>query len=285
MDDLARMAEMFAKSGYFKDSKDAAQAGVRILCGLESGFGAFAAMTGVHVIQGKPTFGANLMAVAIKRSGRYNYRVAEHSDKLCRIEFFELWGGKWEPAGESSFSIEDAQRAGLMSNATWKSYPRNMLFSRAISNGLRWYCPDALSMTAYTPEELGAQVDDEGNVLALLASSVSEEPARTVQGPEMATPKQLTALGIALKEVGFGTDEDGKAQGRKFLAWLAGVESLNRSRDLTKAQAQRALDQLGSGENGAYRTDNAEVDKAFQAYAEYQAGLEYEQQNPGQAAA
>jgi hypothetical protein len=65
MDDLARMAEMFAKSGYFKDSKDAAQAGVRILCGIESGFGAFAAMTGVHVIQGKPTFGANLMAVAI----------------------------------------------------------------------------------------------------------------------------------------------------------------------------------------------------------------------------
>ena len=118
MDDLARMAEMFAKSGYFKDSKDAAQAGVRILCGLESGFGAFAAMTGVHVIQGKPTFGANLMAVAIKRSGRYNYRVAEHSDKLCRIEFFELWGGKWEPAGESSFSIEDAQRAGLMNNPT-----------------------------------------------------------------------------------------------------------------------------------------------------------------------
>ena len=152
-----------------------------------------------------------------------------------------------------------------------------MLFSRAISNGLRWYCPDALSMTAYTPEELGAKVDGEGNVLEL--PSAPELPPKALpEGPELATSKQLTALGIALKEAGFGTTEEAKVQGRAFLAWLAGVEQLESARDLTKQQAQRALDQLGEGENGSYRTDRAKLDNAFEQYTEYQAGQQFERE-------
>jgi hypothetical protein len=151
-----------------------------------------------------------------------------------------------------------------------------MLFSRAISNGLRWYCPDALSMTAYTPEELGAQVDGEGNMLAL--PSAAETHVQEARGPEMVTGSQVTALSIAIKEAGFGTDEEGKVQGKAFVAWLVGVNQLASVKDLTKAQAQRALDQLGSGENGSYRTEKAKVDQAFQDYAEYQAGQQFERE-------
>ena len=50
MDDLARISKMFAESGLFKDTKDAAQCGIRILAGLEMGFGAFQSMSGVHII-------------------------------------------------------------------------------------------------------------------------------------------------------------------------------------------------------------------------------------------
>lgn len=277
MQDLTQVADMLAKSGFFSDARDAAKCGVKVLAGLESGFGAFASMTGIHLIQGKPTFGANLMAIAIKRSGRYNYRVLEHTDEVCRIAFYELWGGEWQEVGQSSFSVEDAKRAGLLSNQTWKNYPRNMTYARAMSNGVRWYAPDALGMTAYTPEELGANVDGEGNVIALPASSL-QPPQALPEGPELATSKQLTALGIALKEAGFGTTEEAKVQGRAFLAWLAGVEQLESARDLTKQQAQRALDQLGEGENGAYRTDRAKLDKAFEQYTEYQAGQQFERE-------
>ena len=46
-------------------------------------------------------------------------------------------------------------------------FARNMLFARAISNGARWYCPDLFSGNpVYVPEELGAIVDGEGNVIA-----------------------------------------------------------------------------------------------------------------------
>jgi hypothetical protein len=41
-----------------------------------------------------------------------------------------------------------------------------MLFARAMSNGVRWYCPDVTNGNAvYTPEELGAEVDEDGNVI------------------------------------------------------------------------------------------------------------------------
>jgi hypothetical protein len=50
-----------------------------------------------------------------------------------------------------------AERAQLLKNPTWKAYPEAMLFSRALTAGMRTHCPDALGgHTAYSPEELGA---------------------------------------------------------------------------------------------------------------------------------
>lgn len=33
-----------------------------------------------------------------------------------------------------------------------------MLFARAISNGVKWFCPDVFEMPVYTPEELGSTI-------------------------------------------------------------------------------------------------------------------------------
>lgn len=283
MQDLTRVADMFAASGFFKDAKDAAQCGVKVLAGLESGFGAFASMTGIHLIQGKPTFGANLMAIAVKRSGRYNYRVLEHTDQICRIAFYERWGSEWQEVGISTFSIEDAKNANLMNNPTWKNYPRNMLYARAMSNGQRWYAPDALGITAYTPEELGASVDGEGNVLTLPEPVASQSPDHG-QGPVLITASQMTALSIALKEAGFKTDDDSKAQGRAFIAWVLGLGELKSIKDLTKDQAQGVLDRFGTGENGNYRADRTRLDEVFQQYTEWQSGKEVDAQPEAEAA-
>ena len=35
-----------------------------------------------------------------------------------------------------------------------------MLFARAMSNGVRWYCPDVAMTPLYTPDEQGAQAAD-----------------------------------------------------------------------------------------------------------------------------
>lgn len=162
MEDVERAARAMSASGFFPDSKQAAQAIVKVLAGRELGFGAFASMTGVAVIQGKPVVGANLTAAAIKQTGKYNYRVKTHTDQVCEIEFIE--GG--QSVGISKFTMEDAKAAGLTNKDNWKKYPRNMLFARAISNGQKWYAPDVYNgVTVYTPDELGASVDEDGNII------------------------------------------------------------------------------------------------------------------------
>ena len=85
--DLMSMGKAFAESGMFPDSTKAAQAIVKIQAGQEMGISPFASMSGIHMIKGKPTIGANIMASCVKRSGKYNYKVKEMTDKICSIDF------------------------------------------------------------------------------------------------------------------------------------------------------------------------------------------------------
>jgi hypothetical protein len=155
-------ARLFAESGYFQDAKQAAQAFVKIMTGRELGFNPMASMTGVVVIQGKPVIGANLMASKIRMSG-YDYRVTELTMERCLIELFD---SQKRSLGTSEFTMKEATAAGLTGKDNWKHYPKNMLFARAISNGIRWFCPEIMQgQTVYTPDELGATVDADGNAI------------------------------------------------------------------------------------------------------------------------
>jgi hypothetical protein len=166
MDDAMKAANAMAASGFFQDARQAAQAVVKILAGQELGVGPFTAMTGVYIIQGRPALSANLMAAAVKRSGRYNFRVVELTDLRCEIIFFE----SGQECGRSVFTAEEARKAGTKN---MDKYPRNMLYARAISNGVRWFCPDVLGGSpVYTPEELGASVNEDGQVIDIQAEPV-----------------------------------------------------------------------------------------------------------------
>ena len=159
---LAEIGTAFVKSGYFQDVTDASKAIVKILAGREFGFGAFASMTNIHIIQGRPSVGASLMASAVKGSARYDYRIRQMDEKACSIEFFERVDGKPESLGTSTFTLDDARKAGTKN---LDKYPRNMLFARAISNGVKWYCPDVFGAAVYVPEELGTAVNEEGDII------------------------------------------------------------------------------------------------------------------------
>lgn len=132
-----------------------------ILTGHELGLGATTALANISVIQGKPSLGAALVGALIKRSGRYDYRVEEVTDQRARVRFLQRLPGQspgqeWEDIGGSEFSLDDAKRANLGGSQTWKSYPRNLLLSRALTNGARWYCPDVFAGAIYAPDELVA---------------------------------------------------------------------------------------------------------------------------------
>jgi hypothetical protein len=145
--EIMSIGKAFAESGMFPDIKSAAQAIVKIQAGAELGIAPFAAMSGIHIISGKPTIGAGVMAAMVKASGKYNYRVTEQTDKVCSIIFYE--GA--EIIGTSTFTIEDAKKAGTKNT---DKFPRNMLFARAMSNGVKWYTPDVFAGPVYVPEEM-----------------------------------------------------------------------------------------------------------------------------------
>lgn len=184
--DVESVAKAMVASGFFNDATKISQAIVKIMAGAEIGIGPFGSMNGIHIIQGKPAFGANIMASKVKASGRYNYRVTEMSDTVCTIEFMEHFNGSWTAIGTSSFSIADAKKAGTKN---LDKFPRNMLFARAMSNGVRWYCPDVMNgSVVYTPEELGAEVDEDGNVIDGIVTPSEVEPV-VDQTPQAAEPE------------------------------------------------------------------------------------------------
>jgi hypothetical protein len=145
--EIMTMAQTFADSGMFTDAKAMGQAFVKIQAGQEIGIPPFAAMSGIHIIQGKPTIGAGLIASTVKGSGKYDYKVIQMDEKACSIDFYQ---GK-DRLGNSTFTIEDARKA---QTKNIDKFPKNMLFARAISNGVKWYTPDVFSGPVYTPEEM-----------------------------------------------------------------------------------------------------------------------------------
>jgi hypothetical protein len=181
IEDLKTTATAFSKSGLFPNVKSPEQAFVLILAGQEMGVGPMEAVSGITLIQGKPTMSANLLAALVKRHPRYDYRVADHSDTTCRIEFLQ----DGEVSGVSEFTLEDARKAGLGGNQTWKKYTAALLFARALTQGVRWYAPDVTSSAAYTPEELGGDAEPE----------------------PIAEPQPLNDLAQLVEEVGFSQEE------------------------------------------------------------------------------
>lgn len=151
--DIMNIGKAFAESGMFPDIKSAAQAVVKIQAGQELGIAPFAAMSGIHIIAGKPTVGAGLMAAKVKASGKYDYKVIQQDEKACSLDFYQ---GKTK-LGNSTFTIEDAKKADTKNMG---KFPRNMLFARAISNGVRWFTPDIFTSPVYTPEEMASVTED-----------------------------------------------------------------------------------------------------------------------------
>lgn len=151
---LADLGRILCRSGFFKDARDESQAIVKVLMGREIGISPIASMTGIHVIEGKPTVGAHLIAGAIKRHPHYDYRVEEKTAERCAIAFYDVRGSEPVKLGLEVYTVDDAERAGLAGRANWKRHPKAMLFARCIGQGYRTHCPDVFDCVVYAEGEM-----------------------------------------------------------------------------------------------------------------------------------
>lgn len=171
--EMQNQAKTLVASGLLPEAIKRPEQAIAIMQkGAELGIPPMQAFSHIHIIKGKPTMSAELMLAQIYKgcpNAVINY--LELDEKKCVIEAIRP-GHK--PA-RFGFSMGDAEKAGLLSNQTWKKYPRAMLRSRCISEMARSLFPDCISGVSYTAEELGATVNDEGEVL-----DVTPEPTKAL---------------------------------------------------------------------------------------------------------
>ena len=149
--DVMQLASIAISSGNFPDLRNNEQAIVRIMAGRELGLQPMTALRDLYVVEGKVAMSSGLIASMVRNHPKYDYRITVLDNEHCEMQFFE---GE-HMIGESKFSMADADQAGINRRGSgWSKYPRNMLFARALTNGARWYCPDAFDGAVYTREEL-----------------------------------------------------------------------------------------------------------------------------------
>lgn len=201
------------------------------------------AVTGIHVIEGKPTASAQLIGGLVRRGG---HKLRVTFDKATQTATAQIIRQD-DPdfTFESAWSMDRAKAAGLTGKKVWQQYPDAMLKARAITEVARDACPEALFGVIYTAEELGADgvVTDDGGFEptppARIEVVTQPEPAPRLldaEHTEEPTPGQIQKIHALKNELGL-TD----VAYRSALQKAAGVTS---SKQLTKSSAQRIIDMM-----------------------------------------
>lgn len=163
LDEDIRLATALAKSGFYKDIRDAAQGIVKLMIAREMGLG-MRGISDVHIVEGKPTLSYQLILSRVRMftgahgTDRYDFRYARRDDECVEIE----WLINGEVVGASKCDSEDAKRMGLAGRGTWQKYPRQMRTARAVTEGVNAFMPEVMGGAIYTPDELG----DESAIVA-----------------------------------------------------------------------------------------------------------------------
>ena len=172
--------------------KTPAQALAIILAGQEVGVDPMHALQTINVIQGRVTLSAQLMRALMVRGG-VRLEWVEMSDTRAAV--------KATRRGVSTvvdYTFKEAEVAGLTGKGPWKQYARDMLVARCTSRTARLVAADLLGGMVYTPEELGAQVNQEGEILALPVTAEALPEAKVLaDGSPFEVASWLAALNRA----------------------------------------------------------------------------------------
>jgi hypothetical protein len=204
------------------------------------------AVQSIHVIQGRPTASADLIAGLVRRAG-HKLRVTG-DDR--RAEAVVIRADDPEFEFRVVWTIERAQAAKLTGKDTWQQFPAAMLKARAITEVARAACSEILQGTIYTPEELGAVVDQDGNpvdapVQPLRPVAAQAGPQTAAQGRDYLHEARGAADAEAVRVVYRRAAQDGAVP--EYLEQIAAVGREKAAAEQA-APAERADDDVVEGE-------------------------------------
>ncbi|MGW7688908.1 hypothetical protein ACWGMA_08440 [Streptomyces asiaticus] len=198
--DMVRYAEHLANANLLPGQyrKQPANVLYAMEYGRTLGITPVAAITGIHVIEGKPSASAALISGLVRQAG-HKLRVKGNSltatAQIVRSDDPDFtYEVTWELKANTNGN-PNAQDAGLMNKDVWKKYPAAMLKARAISAVARDACEEVLFGLHYTPEELGANVGAEGEPMEAQVQQLRRVPSGEADpwaAPAPETPTQGT---------------------------------------------------------------------------------------------
>ena len=155
MDEGLKLATVLHKGGLLPASIRSAEAAFTIIAaGREFGFTAMQSLRSIYFFDGKIVMAADLMvAIARKHPDCEYFQLIETSATSATFETKRK--GDPKPT-KLSFTIEEAQKAGLLSKNNWKNYPAAMLRARAEAALCRVVYQDKLA-ACYDPDELNQE--------------------------------------------------------------------------------------------------------------------------------
>lgn len=163
------------------------------------GIPAIQAINSIHVIEGKPSASADLMAALVRKAG-HKLRVTVTRNPLHVVATLIRADDPDYPF-EAEWDEAKAQTAGLIGKGNWKTYPDQMMRNRAITEVIRMGASDAMYGVIYSPEELGAEISATGDIVTV-EQVQDERPAhrpgmslREAAGQAAATPESDDGAG------------------------------------------------------------------------------------------
>ena len=257
MESAYKMCQVLSKSDLVPKSYRGKAENVFLayIAGQPFGWDVTMSMRSFHIIEGTPSLKPEIQLALVRQAGH------SVSVKTSSVDAVILVGKRQDTGdvAEVGYTIEDAKRAGLIGKGNWKTYPEDMLFARAVSRLCRRLFQDVLLGCAYVPEELGATVSSDGEVLAVTpvaelnatisnlgtVDQVEETSEQIIARVENSTrPNLLTETDnvtshqvkrIHLLKSQLELTDDAYRNG---LEKLTGVRS---SKDLTKIQADKVI--------------------------------------------
>lgn len=233
--DFTNLADRFAKSALIPGDlrQRPEDVFVTLLAGHELGLAPMASLRAIHVVKGKPILSADAMVAIVLGRGACEYFLCiEETDSSVTYETKRTGAPM---AQRATWTIRDAERAGLANGDNWRKYPRAMLKARCKASLARDVYPDVLA---------GCYEESEASEVGVLDVQVVEKlPAQAKQAdaPSDSWPEFSAALAGAVGD-GHGIDPHPSEWGEEEItvAWAGMLKGD------TKAAVNAAVGPLSS---------------------------------------
>lgn len=148
------------------------------------------ALMNIYNVNGMPTMKADLKLALAKRHPEYAGCEIDANEERCIVKMKRRNKNGTEEAITSTFTIDDAKRAGLFPKKdNWRMYPQRMLKARAISYAVNDLFPDivfgmlsseeAHDIDRNTEKTMAEYEIIESDAETIPGSDTTEQPART----------------------------------------------------------------------------------------------------------